>query len=119
MKSKYIPDIKGIKQKGDGRPGRYSNPETWKSGPDLFQREKYYAYLKHKSQARFRNEPYDLTWADWQTLWPDDRFDKRGRSKESLCISRLNRNDSWNLNNCLVTERYNHLKRAKEFKTRE
>ena len=114
MNSKYIPKIKGTKQKGDGRYGRYVNPETWLSGPDLFQREKYYAWLKHRAQAMHRNEEHKLSWEDWQTLWPDDLFLKRGRLATDLCLTRINLNDSWNLSNCVVCTRRKHFEIKKQ-----
>lgn len=119
MKEKYIPKTKGTKAKGDGKPGRYINPATWSTGPDIVTREKYYAFLKHRSQAIFRKETYELTWEDWQKLWTNDLFERRGRNRDSLCLSRKVLTESWNLNNCVITERYNHLKRAKEFRNRE
>lgn len=99
-----------------GQRGRNSNPDTWVTGPNLLTREKYYAYLKHRAQARFRKEPYQLSWEDWQTLWSDSDFQKRGRSKNDLCLARLDHLGAWELCNVVVCTRLEVLKRASEYR---
>ena len=56
MSHKYLPANKGIKK---------WRAEYVKFGDDVYQRERYYAFLKHRSQARYRGEDYTLTWEDW------------------------------------------------------
>jgi hypothetical protein len=114
MKSKYISAIKGNKVKGDGKPGRYSDPTTWKSGPDLLTREKYYAFLKHRAQASYRKEQYSLTWEEWQGLWSDDLFNQRGRRITDMCLSRYNFDLPWTIDNCIVCTRQHHFEIKKE-----
>jgi hypothetical protein len=114
MKRKYTPKIKGTKIAGDGRYGRYVDPNSWIMGPDPLTREKYYAWLKHRSQAWHRNEDYELTWEDWQSLWTDELFHKRGRSSTDLCLNRVDLNSSWNLNNCVVFSRREHFEMKKQ-----
>ena len=108
--NKYIPPIKGTRVKGDGKPGRYSEPNKWVTGPDIQQREKYYAWLKHRAQAQFRKETYLLTWDDWQSLWPNELFEQRGRRNTDLCLSRKDYRKAWELNNCMVCSRVEHFK---------
>ena len=95
-------------------------PETVvRGGPRQWwgdEREKRYAYLKHRSQCMYRKEPYDLSWEDWNELWTDELFAKRGRGKDDLCLARVNIRDSWNLFNCIVYTRHEHLKRNGEFR---
>ena len=107
MKNKYVPKLKER---------RRQQPESWKSGPDPLKHEKYYAWLKHRSQARYRGEPYDITWEDWEQLWSDEDFLQRGRSRDSLCLGRRNLKQSWSLENCYVGTRAEHLKRSSEFR---
>ena len=112
----YIPKLKGNKKhKGDGMRGRYVDPNKWKTGPDLHTREKYYAFLKHKAQAEWRGEDYELTWKDWQVLWPDELYARRGRSIDSLVLARKDWNGVWSLDNCETCTRREHFKRKKEF----
>lgn len=107
--SKYLPKLKRNKTRGDGRQGRFVDPSMWKTGPDEFTREKYYAYLKHKAQCKFRNEQYELTWDDWQVLWTDDLFARRGRGVKDLCLCRADWDGVWKLDNCIIQTRRQHF----------
>ena len=105
MQHKYMPLPKTDKVKGDGRFGRYVNPDQWKTGPDPFTREKYYAYLKHRAQCNYRSESYNLTWEDWQSLWTDELFSRRGRKSDSLVMQRIRTTDPWQSDNVKITFR--------------
>lgn len=83
-------------------PGRRSDPSKWIMGEDPFTREKYYAWLKHRSQAAFRKEEYSLTWDDWQALWSDEDFLNRGRGMDNVCLFQIEHGDGWHLNNVAV-----------------
>lgn len=96
--------------------GRPVNPDTWISGPDPLAHDKYYAWLKHRSQARYRGEQYELSWDDWNSLWSNEDFAKRGRKNTDLCLARINQTESWNYANCHVVTRKDHLKRNGEFR---
>ena len=69
MKWKYIPQPKGK-----------TNPNKWISGPDPIDHDKYYAWQKHRAQARFRKEEYALSWEDWQLLWREVAGQVSGRT---------------------------------------
>lgn len=79
-------------------------------------KNKYYAFLKHRSQAVYRKEPYALSWNDWQQLWPDDKFVQRGKQGDSLCIVRKDYDEEWSMANCEVITKTQHAARAKEFR---
>lgn len=119
MQHKYLPLPKTTKVKGDGRFGRFVDPSTWKTGPDPAVREKYYAYLKHRAQCNYRSEPYNLTWEDWQSLWTDELFLRRGRSRESLIMQRIRLTDPWQPDNVVITTRGEHIKRTSEYRNHE
>lgn len=114
MKYKYVPKSKG--PKSATQPGRPIKPDTWVCGPDPFKREKYYAWLKHRAQAKYRKESYAITWPQWDTLWSDDDFRKRGRRKTDLVLMKLNPKAAWSYNNCTVVVRIEYLKRAAEYR---
>lgn len=116
MKTKYVKQPESGKTKGDGRPGRYADPNKWKTGPDLLTREKYYAFLKHRAQCKFRNEPYALTWEDWLSLWPDSKFLNRGKGRDNFLLQRVVITDPWTISNVEVVTRSTHLLRAKEYR---
>lgn len=109
MKTSYIP-----KSKGSIR-NRRVNPDIWITGPDLMRREKYYAFLKHRCQCRYRGEDYQLTFEDWENFWPDDVYLRRGRSIDSLLLTRYDISEGWSVENCLIQDRKTHLARKKEF----
>lgn len=109
MLNKYVPrSTATIPNKG-----RPTDPNKWICGPDPLTREKYYAFLKHRSQARFRGEDYALTWEDWQGLWSDDDFQCRGRRADDLCLSRIDHLGEWSLANVEVIPRLEHLKKER------
>ena len=76
---------------------------------DPVQHDKYYAFLKHQSQARYRQEPYALTWAQWQRVWPAELWHRRGRAPHSLRLIRVNPNKSWHEKNCAVVQHDTHM----------
>lgn len=79
-------------------------------GDDYDRQAKYYAFLYHRAQAKYRKEPYDLTWEQWDTVWSNDLWIQRGRGADDLCISRTDPNDSWNTDNIRIIPRRVHLK---------
>lgn len=87
------------------------HPEHWKSGPDYVDHQKYYAWLKHKAQARFRDELYELTFEEWQSIWTDKLWDLRGRGNQDVCLCRLDNEGAWSIDNCHVITRAEQLKR--------
>lgn len=106
MPANYIP-----KNKPGARPRRI-DPNTWVTGPDLYRRNKYYAYLKHRAQASYRGESYSLTWEDWETLWSDDLWEQRGKSAESLCLAQCDITLGWHVNNVEIIPRKQQVSRT-------
>lgn len=111
MEHKYIPKTKHKEYPGYGRPRN----TTWITGDDPALRNKYYAYLKHKSQARWRGEDYSLTWDDWNSIWTDELWAQRGRSRHSMILTRCHFGTGWHRENCIIQPRYTHLGRRKEY----
>jgi len=93
---------------------RKQRPETWISGPDLVDHDKYYAWQKHKAQARFRGEEYALTWEDFQTIWPNELFVQRGRTRGCYSMIRLDTSKAWDISNVEVVPSEYHHKTQKE-----
>jgi len=95
-----------------GKPRRMF-PENWVSGPDLLTHDMYYAWSKHKAQARFRNEAYALTWEDWLDIWanPTD-FLNRGRQPEDLTLTRIDDDGAWTRDNVEIMTRLEQLRKA-------
>lgn len=108
MKYKYA-----INKFTTGKRGRPVVPENWITGADPLRREKYYAWLKHKSQASYRNEEHNITWEQWEDMWDDDTWFKRGRGSEDLCLGRLDLSEGWSIENTEITKRIDYLQRWK------
>lgn len=108
MRYKYAVDTLKGKKRGEGR-GRCVDPDKWITGPDPDRRDKYYAYLKHKAQANFRGEMYLLTWEDWEYLWCEPNWSKRGRRITDLCLTRLDFEGAWSTDNVIVCTRRKHF----------
>lgn len=95
--------------------GRPIDPDDWCTGPDPIRHDKYYAWLKHKAQANFRGEEHNITWEEWESIWTDELWAKRGRLATDLCLGRLDHLGEWSIHNVHVVPRSEHLKRQKEF----
>lgn len=116
----YVPKYvhKSTRVKGDGRRGFIPDPSKWLSGPDPVRHDKYYAYLKHRAQAKFRGETYNLTFDEFANVWEDELWFERGRSADSMCLSRIDFEGPWETSNIEVMSRGEHLKkkRRREYK---
>lgn len=99
MTYKYNPNlINGTAEKSKRR-------KYWKSGTDLLDHEKYYAWLKHRAQARYRKEDYSLTWEQWWTLWPNELWNRRGRGADCVRLKMINKSLGWHISNVEVVPR--------------
>jgi hypothetical protein len=107
-KPKYLNKSRAIKRE------RRQTPEMWVSGPDPIVHDKYYAWLKHRAQARYRGEPYELTWEDWQAIWPTELFLQRGRSAEQLCLVQIDPDLGWIPSNVQVITRREYVRTLKK-----
>lgn len=119
MKYKYAKKPVPKPYCGTGRIPGVENPKQWITGPDPITHDKYYAYLKHRAQRKFRNEEYQLSWEDWQQLWPDDLFLKRGRGRDDLCLMLKDLSEPWHVNNVAVVPRIEQLARSKEYRSND
>lgn len=106
MPANYIP------KKKPGARRRNIDPNTWITGPDLNRRNKYYAYLKHKAQARYRGESYSLSFQEWETLWQDDVWEQRGKTADSLCLAQIDCKQGWHVNNLEIIPRKQQVSRT-------
>lgn len=91
-----------------GRPG--PRPFMWKTGPDPRTHQQYTAWLKARSQAAYRREPWQLTFEQYQEIW-GDLWESRGRTRTSLCLSRRDYDLGWDLANVEVLTRQEHAQR--------
>lgn len=98
-----------------GRKG--PRPHTWKVQGEI-PHQQYCCWLQMKAQASFRKEEFLITFEDYQELW-QGFWERKGRSSEDYCLTRLDPEGSWEKGNVECMPRRQHLKRQKEFKTQE
>jgi len=107
MTTNYLPFPKRKWNKGDGQ-GPYYDPSRHKY-TDQEKRNRYYAYLKHRVQARYRKEHYELTPDQWFELWTPELFAQRGRGADNLTLYRVDPSEGWSFSNCAITTRKKFL----------
>ena len=78
-----------------GKRGRKYTETTWEI-------DRRYAWMKHKAQARYRGEDYNLSLEDWETLWTHDAWHNRGRKPNNLTLYRVDATLPWDINNVVV-----------------
>lgn len=74
---------------------------------DPYVRDRYYAYLKHRSQKVFRGETYNLSWKDWDRLWTPELWALRGRGVNSVQMYRISTDLPWCEPNVEICSRKN------------
>lgn len=85
-------------------------PEQWKSGPDQTDHDSYYAWLQCRNQARYRKEPWTLSFEQWLEHW-SGLWHRRGRTSEGLCITRRDGEGAWSTDNVIIITRRQHAQR--------
>ena len=89
-------------------------PQVWKTGPDEELHQMYMPWLKAKAQANYREEGWNLSFEEFAELW-NDHWDQRGRSSNSMCMTRIDPEKPWTRDNTEVIQRYAHIvKQGKE-----
>lgn len=88
---------------------RGSRPWRWKHGPDPRTHELYTAYRQQRNQALFRQEPWHLTFEEWQEIW-QPWWGQRGRTRGSRCMSRQDWDGPWSRDNVMIVTREEHAR---------
>jgi hypothetical protein len=84
-------------------------PHTWKVQGEV-PHEQYRCWIQHKNQANFRGEDYELTFEQYQDLWKYN-WDMKGRSTHNYCLTRIDPEGAWTMDNVEVIDRIEHLRR--------
>lgn len=77
---------------------------------DPFLHKRHLHYVKSRTQARFRNEEWKLTEAEWNEIWNEERFSRIGRGVDDVCLTRIDPLFPWRRDNVVVISRRIHLK---------
>jgi hypothetical protein len=91
-------------------PGRKPKPGAWKSGTDPIRHLMYHNWHRARAQANFRREGWEFPFEDWVEAW-QGRFDERGRTRDSICLTRRNIDQPWSLENTQLLTRGEHAER--------
>jgi hypothetical protein len=86
---------------------RGPRPHRWVTGTDPVEHKKYRAYIQHRNQSNYREEPWDITFEQYKQIWAE-RWDQRGRDKASYCMTRRDYNLPWTLDNVMIVTRREH-----------
>lgn len=96
-----------------GGPG--PRPLIWCTGPDPVRHQQFVAYGRAKCQALWRGEGWLLTFEQYELLWRD-RWHLRGRTRDTLCLSRIDYDAPWSMTNCEVITRRQHNQRQAQWR---
>jgi hypothetical protein len=67
------------------------------------------AYSRMRAQAKFRREEFILTWQEFYDMWAPV-WEHRGRALEQLCLSRIDWEGEWSIDNVQIITREEHFK---------
>ena len=79
----------------------------WISGPDPHLHKMYVAFGYHRVSSKLRNETWALDWPVWRDIWLP-HWDRRGRSRDSLCLARIDMDGPWTPDNVHLLTRREH-----------
>ena len=75
------------------------------------------AWIRSRAQARHRQEPWQLPFTDYETVWRD-RWSQRGRGTWDLCMTRRDPQQPWQLDNVMLITRAEHNQRSQRARQR-
>jgi len=78
---------------------------NYRVGKDSYTRDRYYAWLKHKSFRQSRNQEYNLTWEDWDAVWTHELWSQRGRGLDNVQMYRIDPLVPWQNDNIEILSR--------------
>lgn len=102
---KLVSQVGKIMKKSGPR-GPY--PHVWKTGPDPETHEQFIHWHRHRAQAHFRKEAYNLTFDEFKEIW-GDKWVRRGRHNDDYCMTRQNKSLPWDRDNAIVILRLEQL----------
>lgn len=73
-------------------------------------REHRLSYSRMKAQAKFRGEPWDLSWEEYQTIW-EGKWHLRGSTPDDMCLTRIDWDGVWCASNIKVVSRMEHWRK--------
>lgn len=97
--------------------GQY--PRTWKSGPDPIDHKLYTDCQRARAQAWYRGEQWFITEEEYIRLWrTDDRYLRKGQTADSICMTKIDHDKPWTVDNVQFMERREHFRQTHYHKIR-
>jgi hypothetical protein len=92
-------------------------PHVWIIGSDVVDHKLYIDCQRAKAQAKYRNEVWEITEQEYIKLWrQDDLYKKKGRSIDHVCLTRIDFDLEWTVDNVEIISRHDHYKRSYQHK---
>jgi hypothetical protein len=86
-------------------------PQQWKWGTDRDLRDKNTAFLKARCQAKYRQEEGRLTFPEYDAIWNENDWARRGIQAHCICMSRDDMAGPWSKKNVILIERGKNARR--------
>lgn len=97
--------------------GQY--PHIWKSGADPIDHKLWIDCQRARAQAWYRGQEWLITEQEYVQLWrEDDRYLRKGRTVNDLCLCRRDPDLPWTLDNVEFKTRQEHYLNTKHFRGR-
>ena len=94
-------------------PMRGIRPHTWISGPDPIDHRLYTDCQRARAQAWYRGENWFITEQEYIDLWrTDDRYLRKGKTLNSLCMTKRDHDLDWTVDNVEFIERGEHFRQT-------
>lgn len=94
---------------------RKPRPHVWRSGPDPVEHDIYNTWATSRAQAHFRNEGWELTFAEYLKIWKP-YWSQRGRAGDDLCLARIIYSKPWAVGNVELITRAENVRRHAQFR---
>jgi len=82
--------------------GTGPRPQQWVTGTDPLRHRQYRAWHLLRVRCRFRNELWELTFPEFESLWTPETWAQRGLQADQLVVSRRDPGLPWRLDNLHV-----------------
>lgn len=98
---------------------RSLRPHSWLSGEDPVDHRLFTDCQRARAQAWYRGEEWFITEKEYIQLWREqDRYLKKGRTVDSICMTKRDHDLPWSINNVQFVTRLQHFKTCNQFKGR-
>ena len=88
-------------------------PNDWKSGPDPIDHRLFNDCQRARAQAWYRGEEWSITEQEYIRLWREnDHYLRKGRGTGNLCLTRIDLDKAWTMDNVEIVERHKHFRKC-------